>query len=100
MPTESNPYFGTLFESVKPVTLDEVLSELIAMRNNGEQPMSTDNPDFIPPAMTGDFNAADINNAQIYQQNGKWYSNNPFVNAVMGIFLQPEQEVNTSVDAG
>lgn len=67
-------------EQSKNVTLDDVLKQLgyfgdISMEDNSA----------IPPAMTGDFNAADINNAQIYQQNGKWYSNNPFVNAVMGI---------------
>lgn len=87
--SEVNPYFGTAFEGVRPVTLDEVLSELVAMRDpNGGTPNMADNTNssgFIPPAITGDFNPADINNAQIYQQNGKWYSNNPFVNAVMGI---------------
>lgn len=67
-------------EQSNNVTLDDVLKQLgyfgdISMEDNSA----------IPPVMTGDFNAADINNAQIYQQNGKWYSNNPFVNAVMGI---------------
>ena len=81
-----------LQQAVRPVTFDEVIESL------NEEPVMTNTPEeaVVPtpvpvqsnipmPEGTGDFNYQDIGNAQIYQKNGRWYSDNAAVNAIMNI---------------
>lgn len=83
-----NTYYEPVAEAPE-LTLDDVLRSMQAQEVQQAQGtpvmnMPMQRGGFMPVDM-GDFNYQDIGNAQIYQKNGRWYSDNAAVNAIMNI---------------